>query len=605
MTDSPPSPDPEGSALPVDRPARRGATGGVGGGPVTVRRTTTVGTVVARVVRWPGTAGLTVLGFVLRWALRLALPVAGAAAMLHTFPYTATVQGVPFEVQGTVLSRAYVSADTTLGSWVFPHVSHLPVGVHVEPVDINLLQVAGNASGDTSAYVARLQHDFVDQLPRIGAFLAGELLLGILLGLGLAAALNMSVRYLRGFPRRHDELRIRLRQLTAAMLVLVVVAVFGAVTYNPRWTRQSRLTGTLAAAQLFPDQLAQYYSQQSKASDVVNSVLGIQGALQNQFQQQALPPTAFPIMFISDVHLASAYPLVRQYAENYGVKLIVNTGDESEFGRRAELTAPYLREMSALTSRIPMLWLAGNHDSPEVADVMRKVPGVTVLGHKATRPDGTVAVSADVVDAFGLTIAGLPDPRIYGGPGAYGSDAKSTTDPLERSAVERAVSGVQGTVDIFATHEPVAADRLRSVLPDRIRQTNSGHTHMQNASGDLQSGKATGIDLVEGSTGAGGLDNLNRGVGRPPIEFSIETVGTDCQFTRVQRFSITAPSLSEATDQQRFGNNVNVATVYFRPQRLAPGRTCGTGNGIGAPIPIRGRVTSPAGELPAGPTPSP
>lgn len=544
---------------------------------------------VHRLVHRPDRVLVAVAGFALRWALRIVLPLAGAAGMLHTFPYRATVQGVPFRVQGSILSRPYLSADTTLGSWVFPHVDKLPIGVHVSPVDVNLLKLARDASGDTAIYVERLRADFLDQLPRIGLWLAGEVILGALIGLLLAAAVNMSVRYLGRLPRRDRELRLRVRQAAAAGLVLVVLAGIGALTFNRNWAQQSRLTGTLAAAQLFPSQLQQYYQQQSKAYDVVNAIVGIQGSLQSQFQQRNAPPTAFPVMFISDMHLAAAYPLVRQYADNYGVKLIVNAGDESEFGKRAELTPAYLNELSALTRRIPMLWVAGNHDSPEIVDAMRRVPGVIVLGRKTVRSDGTVDVSAASIDAFGLRIAGLPDPRVYGGPGPFGSDVASVTDPLERDAVDTAFAGVQGGFDMAVTHEPVAAAEIRHVLTGPVRQTNSGHVHAQNSSGDLQHDGE--IALVEGSTGAGGLDNLNRSndgqpVTRPPIEFSIESVAANCQFTRVQRFSINAQSTADATAVQRYGDDATVSTVYFRPQDLPGDRICATSYGIGTPTPI-------------------
>jgi predicted MPP superfamily phosphohydrolase len=560
---------------------------------------------VRRLVRVPERALFAVGAFLLRWALRIVLPLAGAALMLHTFPYQATVQGVPFRVQGSILSRPYISADTTLGNWVFPHVDRLPIGVHVSPVDVNLLKLARDASGDTTTYVARLRTDFLDQLPRIGLWLAGEALLGIAFGMLLAAAVNMSVRYLRRLPRRDRELRLRARQAGVAGLVVAVVAGVGGITFDRNWAEQSRLTGTLAAAQLFPSQLQQYYQQQSKAYDVVNAILGIQGSLQSQFQQRNAPPTAFPIMFISDLHLAAAYPLVRQYAENYGVKLIVNTGDESEFGKGAELTPAYLGELSAVTRRIPMLWIAGNHDAHEIEDVMRRVPGVTVLGRKAAPPGGTVDVSASSIDAFGLRIAGLPDPRIYGGPEPFGSDRTSVTDPLERDAVDAAFAKVRGSFDLVLTHEPVAAAEVRSTLTDPVRETASGHVHAQNAAGDLQHNG--GINLVEGSTGAGGLDNLNRSadgqpVPRPPIEFSIESVAANCQFTKVQRFSINAQSTADASAVQRYGDDATVSTVFFRPQDLPTDRICATSYGIGKPTPIVPGAT--AGLPTASPTPS-
>jgi hypothetical protein len=244
-----------------------------------------------------------------------------------------------------------------------------------------------------------------------------------------------------------------------------------------------------------------------------------------------------------------------------------------------------------------------------------------------------------VVRAYGLTIAGLPDPRVYGASGAYGADDPKVTDPLERRAIDQAVGPaggeVDGTgsaspsagatasqtatpptdgagttasssatgssgapaddaatpsgspaaappVDIFATHEPVAAHELRAQLGARIRETVAGHVHRQNNPDDLQHGDA--IDLVEGSTGAGGLDNIVRGDSRPPIEFSIESVGANCEFTRIVRFQIDAQADGTASSPgtpQAYGDDVTASTVYFRPQHVATGRTCGTQLGVG------------------------
>jgi hypothetical protein len=305
---------------------------------------------------------------------------------------------------------------------------------------------------------------------------------------------------------------------------------------------------------------------------------------------------------------------VQVYARSYDVDLIVNTGDESLFGTGIELTPGYLDAMRAVAAETPMLWLAGNHDSPAVEQTMRTIPGVTVLGSKTQTGDG-YEVRAGYVDAFGLTIGGIPDPRVYGGPGAYGADDAKVTDPLERDAVDNALTDVVGDpgttsassssapadgpadaggegdlfFDIFAAHEPVQADELRNELPDRIRQTDAGHVHKQNDPGDLQSDGL--IDLVEGSTGAGGLNDIVRGDTRPPIEFSIESVAPDCQFTRVVRFAIdsstpTAASAAEAATPQAFGDDVTASTIYFTPQHIDDDRTCGADLGIGAELPL-------------------
>lgn len=547
------------------------------------------------------------VALLLRWVLRLGLPLLGAEGMLQALPYHATVEGVPFEVQGTLFARTGLSADTTLGSWQFPDVTRLPVGVHVRPENVDVLRLSKAANGDLAGFVERLRADFAERVPAIVAWLAGELVLGVLLGLAVVGAIGMAVRYQRGLSRRPHEWRRRALQVGAALGVVLLTAGVGWLTYNPHWVRQSRLTGTLAAAQLFPDQLSQYYTQNSKVFDVLGSVIGIQAALQQRIDATQTPDTALRIMFISDMHLAANYPLVQQYAHSYGVDLIINTGDETEFGTTGELTSSYLDQLRAVTATTPMIWLAGNHDSPDVETLMRTIPGVTVLGSKTTTADG-YSVTPSEVNAFGLTIAGLPDPRVYGGPGAYGADATDVVDPLERRAVDRAVSTGHSpttttaseatasstspthgpTYDIFATHEPVAAQELRKDLPGQIRQTDAGHTHHQNASGDIQSGNRT-IDLVEGSAGAGGLDNIVRGTDRPPIEFSIESVSSTCQFTRIVRFQIapTTETASTQTTAETYGDNVTTSTVYFKPQTIGSGRTCGNQLGISPPRPIK------------------
>ena len=497
----------------------------------------------------PARTARQVLGWLALWALRLTVALGFAAAAASLLPYRATVDGVPFRVQATVITRAGLSADTTLGSWTFPHVTGLPVGVHVSAVNVDLLRLTRAASPATSLYVRKLQTDFAARRPWIALWLGTEIVLGIAIGLAVTA----------------------------------LVAAFGALTYDPRWAKQSRLSGTLAAFQLFPDQLSRYYNQQSKAYDALTSIVGIQAALQNQIEQQSIEPTAFNIMFISDVHLAGVYPLVRQYAHNFDAKLIIDTGDESEFGSAQEMTPAFTSAIAALTRTIPMIWVPGNHDSPDVTRIMATIPGVTVLGRKTQNPDGSISVTAGAVRADGLTIAGLPDPRVYGAPGAYGSNDGAITDALEKRAADAATGQISTTapIDIFATHEPVAAAQLTHDLPDQIRQTSSGHLHAQNATSAIQNG--TTINLVEGTTGAGGLDNIGRTGPRPPIEFSIESVAASCQFTKLLRFQLNNAATPTSPNSASFGNDVTVSTLYLKAQRLDQDRGCSTTGGVGIP----------------------
>ena len=522
-----------------------------------------------------------VLRALLTWALRISLPLVFANALLRAFPYRATVAGVPFRVEATLFTRTGLSADTTVGSWEFPHVDGLPVGIHLSPVDVDVLRLSKIANPDTVGFAEQLKDGFASQLPYIAAWLIGLTVLGLGLGLLMAAALNMAFRYLKGSPRRDRELRLRLQQLALAALVTVLVAGYGVSSFNRDWTRQSRLTGTLGAVQLFPSQLEQFYNQQAKAYNVLGAVVGIQAALQAKIDASNTPDTAFNILYISDMHLAAEYPLVLQYVRNFDVKLIINTGDESEFGTAAELTPGYLNELRSVTAVAPMLWVAGNHDSPDTIDVMRRVPGVTVLGSKLRMPDGSYDVQGSRLKAYGLGIGGLPDPRVYGGTGVYGSDVDKLTDQLEQRSVDEALRHASADTyfDVFATHEPAAATELADKLGDRVRQTNSGHTHAQNASGQIQQKGL--INLVEGSTGAGGLDNINRKTA-PPVEFSIESVSRDCQFTKLLRFQLADPALPTDASAVSVGDNVTVSTIYLAPQKISSSRVCSVDQGIGS-----------------------
>jgi predicted MPP superfamily phosphohydrolase len=530
----------------------------------------------AEVVRHhPARAVTNTAGFVMRWVLRVGLPLAGAAAVLHLFPYRATAGGVHFRIQGTLLSSSGLSADTTFGSWEFRRVDALPIGAHISPENVDVVKLGAAATQNGQAYVTGLRDELREQVPSIVLWLAGEAFIGLLLGLAAAAAINFALRFLRHETLSRGEFVHRSRQLAAALGVIVLLGGYGFVSYNPHWVKQSRVTGTLAALQLFPGQLSQYYTHQSKVFDVINAIAGIQSQLQHTIDNEASLPTSYDIMFISDMHLASTYPLVAQYASNFNVGLIINTGDESEFGTRAEMTPAYIAQVRALTRTTPMIWLAGNHDSPVTVDVMRAIPGVIVLGNKTAQPDGSIALAAQQLTMFGLTIAAVPDPRIYGGTGDYGSNDDAVVKQLEHKAVDDAVKGTSSAAqfDIFATHEPVAADQLRKDLPGQIRQTNSGHLHAQNNDTKIQNSDR--IDLIEGSTGAGGLDHINRDTTQPPIEFSIESVAANCQFTKVVRFQLVGPPPATTNTTPSTGQQVTASTRYLNPQKLDDGRVCG------------------------------
>jgi hypothetical protein len=103
--------------------------------------------------------------------------------------------------------------------------------------------------------------------------------------------------------------------------------------------------------------------------------------------------------------------------------------------------------------------------------------------------------------------------------------------------------------------------------------------HAQNNDKDIQKGDP--ITLVEGSTGAGGLDNLARGISTLPVEFSVESVAADCQFTKITRFQVTniAPGVATTLTTAALPQ-VNASTRYLNPQHLTETRLCDTNLGL-------------------------
>lgn len=517
---------------------------------------------------------------------------AATAGLMQAAPYHGKAGDIPFTAKGTLFTRPGISADTAVGSWEFPNVDGLPVGVHVSPEDVNVLTMARNASPNTRAYVEKLQVDFQSQAPKIERWLGGEVAAGVLAGLLLTAFSEWSIAHLRNRSKREDEWQHQGKRALATVATLGVLAGYGAATYNPDWAKESRLTGTLAAAQGVRHDLASFYGPDTKSYGVLQGILAIQSGLQEKIGEKQ-PATAFNIMFVSDMHLANTYDLVAQYAEEFGVKLIVNTGDESEFGTRAEMTPEYLDSLKDLTKKVPMLWIAGNHDSPETVSIMRKIPGVTVLGTKERNHEkSSYDVTAQFVEAYGLTIGGLPDPRVYGGNDEYGSNDPSVTHALETKAVNEALkNSVDSTYfDIFAVHEPVAATEVVKQLgPKHLRQVNFGHRHMQNPSKDIQKDKV--ITLEEGSTGGGGLDHIDTHAS--PVQFTIASIAPNCQETKLLRYSLS-PSISGIGNARDYNGGVTtVDTIYLRTQNIEAGRSCATDLGIGTVqdlVPVNGQT---------------
>ena len=261
------------------------------------------------------------------------------------------------------------------------------------------------------------------------------------------------------------------------------------------------------------------------------------------------------------MHLASTYPLVEQYAENFDVKLIVNTGDETEFGTSYDLSDDLPRP-------------AQRADQEDPDDLAGRQPRLT--GARSTRCARSRAspcsaprpihatgyqVGAQYVTADGLVIAGVPDPRVYGASGAYGSDKDERDRPARE--VRRRHRG-QGRPEVDALRHlrhPRTGGRARADQgparpdpPDQLRAHPRAERRRARCSRARRSTWSRARPAPAGWT--------RSAPNPPPVEFSIESVAADCQFTKVVRFQL-------GSTRQR-GDRRDVASpsaAELRPER--------------------------------------
>lgn len=262
-------------------------------------------------------------------------------------------------------------------------------------------------------------------------------------------------------------------------LVAVVLGTTAYATYDVSAFSEPRYTGSLARA---PEIIA--FSEQTLANlgTYGDRVPEIAESLYRTISELHQLPAEFPegetirVLHVSDLHNSPAgASLISRVASLYNVGLVIDTGDTAELGLAAEADYP----RSYLPLPAPYIWLAGNHDKPEMAAAMAEVPGVTVLKDSFT-------------EAAGLTIGGFFDPAA-GVPGPESLPDAQIAEDAERIAA--AVAAYRPRSFLVAVHDPRQGARLAGLVPVVL----NGHTH--NAGVAVREGT---VFLDAGSTGGGG-----------------------------------------------------------------------------------------------------
>jgi predicted phosphodiesterase len=290
--------------------------------------------------------------------------------------------------------------------------------------------------------------------------------------------------------------RVRSAIGSAGVAATAMVAAFGvaAATWNPAALTEPRYTGLLTSAPTVVGDAEGLVSHFSVYGDQLARIVGNVSALYTTTSHLPVLPDGHlvRVLHISDLHLApQSWGVIRTVAKQYDVDVIVDSGDITDHGTKAENR--YVDEIRHLP--VPYVWVRGNHDSMVTQAAMRRLRNVTVLDGKPR----TVA---------GLRFLGAGDPT-------FTPDKSTTPDEEQVVAGAEALAKkaqADGGNDVVVYHDPVA-DKL---FDGNASMVLSGHLHYRK----VTRGAAGTWLMQQGSTGGSGLRALEPK--QPaPIEMSV------------------------------------------------------------------------------------
>lgn len=350
-----------------------------------------------------------------------------------------------------------------------------PVRFQVELREVDVLDtitVDGDVQ-DGDDVVEAIEQEIRGDLGAALRRLAVQLVL-VAAGCGVVAALC--------FPGRRSVRRVLggAACSTAVVVALVVPAVIG--FDEQAFVESPTFNGQLASAE---ELLARVGSLETRFGSVDSRAKVISERLAGLYSATLTDDIArsdgqLTLLHVSDLHLnAVGLAIARNFAEQFAVDAVVDTGDFTSFGFRPE--AEFLDQLEGFD--VPYVLVAGNHDSQEIREEL-------------AADDRVVYLDGDSTEVAGLTIAGIEDP----------TQTALRRIPREqlREQYEAQAPDVEALVDetdpdLLLVHNPVMATPVIGKVP----VVAAGHLHRSS----LEIVDGTVLAVV-GSSGANGLGNL-------------------------------------------------------------------------------------------------
>jgi predicted MPP superfamily phosphohydrolase len=370
-----------------------------------------------------------------------------------------------------------------------------PVGLNV---DVEQLNVAD----------ARRLFEGPPRLRQLEAWIVGDVRSALIqLGVRSVLAAVIGALLLGVLVFRRDVRRVAMAGGLAGGVALSSIAVAG-LTWNPRSVSEPQYTGLLVNAPSvvgnarnivanfsdYRDELAKLVTNVSRLYDVTSAL-----------PAYTPDPTTIRVLHVADIHLnPAAWGVIKSIVEQFQVAVIVDAGDLTDHGSRAEARfVDYIKDVG-----VPYVYVRGNHDSVAIEAAVRRQPNAVVLSGK-------------VVEVAGLRWLGAGDPRFTPDRSVEVPGAEEVRAMGARLAAVAATANP--APDVAVVHDPTAAAPLDGL----VRLVLAGHTHRRRTD-VLRLGTRL---FVQGSTGGAGLRALERD---PPTPIACSVLYFDQQSKRLQ-----------------------------------------------------------------------
>ncbi|MGW0802649.1 metallophosphoesterase family protein [Nonomuraea sp. NPDC002799] len=276
--------------------------------------------------------------------------------------------------------------------------------------------------------------------------------------------------------------RVALLGLLAASVALAGTGVLAATTFRPGSLVEPRYSGLVAAAPSLVGSaesiVTRFESYRAQLTKLVTNVSKLYDTVSTLPLYDA-DPKSIRVLHISDIHLNPiAWNVIRSLKDQFAVDMIIDTGDISDHGTKAE--NKFVDEISRLG--VPYVYVRGNHDSMSTQKAVEKQKNSIVLDNKSEK-------------VAGLNIYGLGDPRF-----TPDKTVDVGSDPATLGQFARSHLAQAGKPDVIAVHDPVVGKGFTGAAPMIL----AGHTH-ERRTNMFPSGTRM---LVQGSTGGAGLRAL-------------------------------------------------------------------------------------------------